>query len=104
MGINPRTAEKTPSLWAGERRLRRQLWVRDSLVLRGVVTTTERMFVIRVRNGKAEWVDVRRGAADKDLVEVTGDLEPGDEVVTRSGDEIRAGTPIVPKRQTVKPS
>lgn len=69
-----------------------------------VVTTTERMFVIRVRNGKAEWVDVRRGAADKDLVEVTGDLKPGDEVVTRGSDEIRAGTPIVPKRQTVKPS
>ncbi len=52
----------------------------------------------------AEWVDVRRGAGDQDLVEVTGDLKPGDEVVTRGSDEIRAGTPVVPKRQTVKPS
>ncbi len=69
-----------------------------------VVTTTERMFVIRVRNGKAEWVDVRRGAAAKDMVEVTGDLKAGDEVVTRGSDEIRAGTPIIPKRQVVKPS
>jgi hypothetical protein len=35
-----------------------------------VVTTTERTFVIRDRNGRAEWVDVRKGAPDGDLVEV----------------------------------
>jgi len=59
-----------------------------------VVTTTERTFVIRSRNGRAEWVDVRKGVADGDLVEVFGDLRAGDLVVRRASDEIREGTAI----------
>ncbi len=57
-----------------------------------VVATTERVFVVRNRGGHAEWVDVRRGAADGDLIEVMGALEPGDRVVKRATDEIREGT------------
>jgi RND family efflux transporter MFP subunit len=57
-----------------------------------VVVTTERMFVIRSRQGKAEWVTVSRGAAAGDLVEVLGPLQPGDEIVKRASDEIREGT------------
>jgi RND family efflux transporter MFP subunit len=56
-----------------------------------VVTTTERTFVIRGRAGKAEWVNVTKGAADADLLEVSGDLQPGDKVVRRATDEIREG-------------
>ncbi len=56
-----------------------------------VVTTTERTFVIRDRNGSAEWVDVKKGTADGDLVEVAGNLKPGDMVVRRATDEIREG-------------
>jgi membrane fusion protein, multidrug efflux system len=59
-----------------------------------VVTTTERTFVIRDRNGHAEWVDVKKGAAEGDLVEVIGNLKPGDRVVRRATDEIREGNPI----------
>jgi membrane fusion protein (multidrug efflux system) len=59
-----------------------------------VVTTTERTFVIRDRSGKAEWVDVKKGVTDGDLVEAIGDLKPGDRVVRRATDEIRDGTPI----------
>jgi len=59
-----------------------------------VVTTTERTFVIRVNNARAEWVDVRKGVSAGDLVEVTGSLQPGDTVVRRGSDEIREGTPI----------
>jgi membrane fusion protein, multidrug efflux system len=59
-----------------------------------VVTTTERTFVIRDRNNKAEWVDVKKGTAEGDLVEVIGDLKPGDKVVRRATDEIRDGAPI----------
>jgi membrane fusion protein, multidrug efflux system len=69
----------------------------DSLLVppTSIVTTTERTFVIRVRNGKAEWVDVRKGvSAGGDLVEVTGNLQPGDTVVRRGSDEIRDGTAI----------
>jgi RND family efflux transporter MFP subunit len=59
-----------------------------------VVTTTERTFVIRNRDGRAEWVNVLKGAPDGDLIEVSGNLQPGDKVVRRATDEIREGTPI----------
>jgi len=57
-----------------------------------VVTTTERVFVIRSRNSRAEWVDVRKGASDGELIEVLGDLKAGDLVVRRATDEIREGS------------
>lgn len=59
-----------------------------------VVTTTERTFVIRDQNGRAEWVDVKKGPSEGDLVEVTGNLNAGDRVLKRATDEIREGTPI----------
>src|SRR5215475_11867448 len=59
-----------------------------------VVITTERTFVIREKDGKAEWVNVSRGAADGDLVEVIGPLRAGDKVVKRANDELREGTPL----------
>jgi len=59
-----------------------------------IVTTTERTFVIRVVNGKAEWVNVSRGMAAGDLVEVMGALNAGDVVVKRGTDEIREGASI----------
>ena len=61
-----------------------------------VVITTERMFVIRVREGKAEWVNVTRGATVNGLVEVFGNLQVGDEIAERGNDEIREGTSIRP--------
>ena len=59
-----------------------------------VVTTTERTFVIRNQDGHAEWVNVTKGVADGDLIEVSGDLKAGDAVVRRANDEIRPGTPL----------
>jgi len=59
-----------------------------------VVATTERVFVIRNHDGRAQWVDVRRGPTVGNLVEVYGDLKPGDEIVQRDTDEIRNGTPL----------
>lgn len=59
-----------------------------------VVTTTERTFVVRSQHGRAEWVDVTKGGADGDLVEVSGNLQAGDLVVRRATDEIREGTPV----------
>jgi len=57
-----------------------------------VVTTTERVFVIRNNNGRAQWVDVRRGPTVGNMVEVHGDLKTGDEIVERGTDEIRDGS------------
>ena len=59
-----------------------------------VVSTSERTFVIRARDGHAEWVDVKRGAADGDLVEVFGNLRAGDQVLRRGSDEMRDGAPL----------
>jgi RND family efflux transporter MFP subunit len=59
-----------------------------------VVRTSERQFVVRVRNDMSEWVDVRRGEMNGDMIEVFGDLRDGDTVVRRGNDEIRPGTRI----------
>lgn len=63
-----------------------------------IATTTERSFVIRLRDGVAEWVDVKRGASmtvqGKDLLEVFGELSPGDVIAVRGTDELRAGTKV----------
>ena len=59
-----------------------------------VAATTDRTFVIRVRGGETEWVDVRTGLTSGALVEVFGDLSPGDEIVGRGTDELRPGTEV----------
>jgi RND family efflux transporter MFP subunit len=59
-----------------------------------VVRTSERQFVVRIRYGAAEWVDVRRGEVNGSLVEVFGDLREGEVVAQRGNDEIRPGTKI----------
>lgn len=59
-----------------------------------VVRTSERQFVVRVRDGVAEWVDVRRGEVQGELIEVFGDLQEGETVVRRGSDEIRSGSKI----------
>jgi RND family efflux transporter MFP subunit len=61
-----------------------------------VVVTTERSFVVRVIDGKAEWVNVKRGASVGDLVEVYGALKAGDTILRRGTDEARPGTTITP--------
>jgi len=60
--------------------------------LTSVVTTSERVFVIRVREGGAEWVDIKKGATQGDLAEVIGPLAEGDAVLRRGTDEIRPGS------------
>jgi|KBSMisStaDraftv2_1062788.scaffolds.fasta_scaffold03239_5 membrane fusion protein, multidrug efflux system len=60
-----------------------------------VVTTTERTFVITSLNGRAHWVNVRKGPAFGDQVAIRGEIKPGERVVKRASDEIREGTPIL---------
>jgi RND family efflux transporter MFP subunit len=62
-----------------------------------VVTTTERTFVIRNQSGRAEWINVKKGAAEGDLVEVTGQLKAGDSVIRRASDEMRDGSALPAK-------
>jgi membrane fusion protein, multidrug efflux system len=59
-----------------------------------VATTLERVFVVRIHDGKAEWVDVKTGVSAPKLVEVFGDLRAGDTVALRGTDELHAGTAV----------
>jgi membrane fusion protein (multidrug efflux system) len=66
-----------------------------------VTSTTGRTFVVRIRGGQTEWVDVNTGLGSGPLVEVFGDLRVGDEVAARGTDELRPGTAV--KVKEVKP-
>jgi RND family efflux transporter MFP subunit len=59
-----------------------------------IASTTDRSFVIRVRDGKVEWIDVKTGLTAGPLVEVFGDLKAGDEIAGRGTDEMRPGTEV----------
>jgi len=52
-------------------------------------------FVIRVKNGIAERLTVRRGLSMNELVEVVGDVSPDDEVALKATDELKSGTRVV---------
>ena len=67
-----------------------------------VASTTDRTFVVRVRNGKTEWVDVRTGLGSGPLTEVFGDLQPGDMIAARGTDEMPSGTDVRVKE--IKPA
>src|SRR5260370_38995572 len=54
-----------------------------------VTNDQQRTFVERVRNGKAEWVDVVTGLSVSGNIEVFGDLQPGDQVIRNATDAIR---------------
>jgi membrane fusion protein, multidrug efflux system len=68
-----------------------------------VATTTERVFVIRVREGVADWVDVRPGLTLGDRTEVFCDLAEGDVVALRGTDELKAGTKVSIKEDPQAP-
>jgi RND family efflux transporter MFP subunit len=59
-----------------------------------VASTTGRTFVIRVRDGRTGWVDVKTGVTSGPLVEVFGELAAGDVVIAHATDELRDGTVV----------
>jgi membrane fusion protein (multidrug efflux system) len=70
---------------------------RDSSIIlpkTAVATSTEKVFVIKVVNHKAEWVNVKKGIETADKVEVYGNINPGDQVVKQASDEIRDGSTV----------
>ena len=56
----------------------------------------ERTFVIRVRNGKTEWVDVKTGVRVENSIEVFGNLKEGDLIAIRGTDQLRPGVTVSP--------
>ena len=59
-----------------------------------VVTSTEKVFVIRVVNNHAEWIDVQKGLESGNNIEVHGDIKTGDELIKAASEEIRNGSPV----------
>jgi membrane fusion protein (multidrug efflux system) len=57
-----------------------------------VVNSTESVFVIRVVNNKAERVNVKTGREDNGIIEIYGNLNPGDRLLKTATDEIRNGS------------
>lgn len=72
------------------RRSEPTLFVPNSSVAR----TTEATFVVRIRNGNAEWINVNTGEVEGKLIEVFGDVREGDEIAVRGTDELRPGTRV----------
>ncbi|WP_295648848.1 efflux RND transporter periplasmic adaptor subunit [uncultured Mucilaginibacter sp.] len=71
-----------------------QLPAKDSTYIipkTALVQSTEKVFVIRVVDGKAQWVDVKKGRESDGKVEVYGDLNIGDNIIQAANDEIRDG-------------
>ncbi len=67
-----------------------------------VASNSERTFVIRVQNGVAEWVNVKKGPASGDLVEVFGPLQADEEIVRRGTEEIHPGTRVTVRNPPAK--
>lgn len=63
-----------------------------------LVQSTEKVFVIKVVDGKAVWVDVKKGRESDGKVEVYGNLNDGDQIVQAGNDEIRDGGVVKVKK------
>ncbi|MCC8423804.1 efflux RND transporter periplasmic adaptor subunit [Mucilaginibacter sp. UR6-11] len=59
-----------------------------------VVSSTEKVFVVKVVNHHAQWVEVKKGFQAGDKMEIYGDLKAGDKVVKNATDEIRDGQKV----------
>jgi RND family efflux transporter MFP subunit len=60
-----------------------------------VVTNLEKRFVIRLKNKKADLVDVKNGISQDNKVEIFGNLSEGDTLIVRGTDEIKPGTKLI---------
>jgi membrane fusion protein, multidrug efflux system len=62
-----------------------------------IATTLEKRFVIRLKGGVAEWIDVRNGMNTGDKIEIFGNLNEGDTLLLKATDEIKTGTKLLAK-------
>lgn len=62
--------------------------------LSAVVHSMEATFVIRVQNGRTDWVPVKLGAPSGDEMEVFGNLGAGEQVALRGTEELRPNSRV----------
>jgi RND family efflux transporter MFP subunit len=65
-----------------------------SVPTNAVVISTERKYVIVIRNGKTVMVDVSTGNESKGRVEIVGDVKAGETIVAPANDEIKEGITV----------
>lgn len=56
--------------------------------------STEKVFVIKVADKKAKWIDVKKGREADGNTEIYGNLSIGDTIIATSNEEIRNGSEI----------
>jgi multidrug efflux pump subunit AcrA (membrane-fusion protein) len=59
-----------------------------------VITSTERKYLIVVRDGKTVNVDVRTGSANDKDIEIIGAVKAGEKVIANASDDIKEGTTL----------
>ena len=59
-----------------------------------IVNSTERIFVIKISKGMAQWIDVKNGREAVGKVEVYGPLNLGDTLITVANEERRNGSAV----------
>ena len=59
-----------------------------------IIRSTEREYIVTVKNRKASLIDIKEGLARNDSTEVFGNLKAGDSIVTHANDELKEGTVI----------
>ncbi len=64
-----------------------------------IANDLQRTFVVRVKDGKVEWIDVKPGATSGNSIEAFGDLQPNDLVAVRGSDELKPGIQVIAKEQ-----
>ena len=67
---------------------------------RAVVNAPEKVFVIKVVGGKAQWTPVRIGRTIDGKTEIYGDLHIGDEIVLAASEEVRDGSDVPQTKKT----
>jgi membrane fusion protein, multidrug efflux system len=61
-----------------------------------ITTSLERKFIIKVKAGRTEWVDIQQGLTLADRVEIFGGFA-GDTILVKSSEEIKPETKIIVK-------
>ena len=64
-----------------------------------IANDLQRTFVVRVKSGRVEWIDVKPGVTAGNSIEAFGDLQPNDLVAVRGTDELKPGTQVSIKEQ-----
>ncbi|WP_170982937.1 efflux RND transporter periplasmic adaptor subunit [Dyadobacter frigoris] len=62
-----------------------------------IVTTLEKKFAIKIKQGKTEWIDINQGLNLGDKIEVFGNIMPGDTLVLKANEELKADVSVIAK-------